>query len=137
MGGFTFALLLYLMLKYRSSDEEYENPDNIQVGVFPVERHNFKLELAWFAGPTVLVFYITWIAWQSLVAVWVDPVELKDRDQFEIHIEGVQWGWTFEYTESITTEDGTLIESGDVTFNESFMLKNKNNTAIGKVLQKS
>ena len=118
VGGFTFALLLYLIVKFRSTDEVFENPDNIQVGVFPVERHNLKLEVAWFAGPTVLVLYITWIAWQSMIAVWVDPVELKDRDQFEVHVNGVQWGWDFTYTEEITTEDGTVLSADDVSLGE-------------------
>ena len=73
VGVFTFALLLYLIIRFREISPNDASPENLTPGTFPKERDNLTLELTWFIVPTILVLYLTFIAWQSMITVWVDP----------------------------------------------------------------
>ena len=44
---------------YRSKDGENPNVDNLEVGVFPAQNDNLKLELAWTIVPFILIVYLT------------------------------------------------------------------------------
>ena len=48
---FTFGWLYHHSFFYRSEDGENPNIDNLEVGVFPVENDDLKLELAWTIVP--------------------------------------------------------------------------------------
>tara|TARA_B100000902_G_C27282823_1_gene902793 strand:- start:282 stop:995 length:714 start_codon:yes stop_codon:yes gene_type:complete len=108
VGFFTFGILLYLVIRFREINPDEASPDDITPGVFPKERDNLTLELAWFIGPTILVLYLTFIAWQSMISVWVDPyAEENAEDSFDITIEAYQWGWNFYYHDNITLANET------------------------------
>ena len=101
VGVFTFGLLLVLIVRFRSKTDDAEVMDDIKPGVFPRERDNLTLELTWFIVPSILVFYLTFIAWQSMVTVWMDPYEIDDEGAFDVTIEAYQWGWNFYYDDDL------------------------------------
>jgi len=113
VGIFTFVLMMYLVIRFKEISPEDPKLDGIAPGVFPKERDNLTLELTWFIVPTILVLYLTFIAWQSMITVWVDPyTEENPNDTFEITIEAYQWGWNFYYHDAI--EITTMDENGTV-----------------------
>ena len=112
VGIFTFILLLYLVIRFREESPNDPKLDGIKPGVFPKERDNLTLELTWFIVPTILVLYLTFIAWQSMITVWVDPYsEELAEESFDITIEAYQWGWNFYYHDEIVV----LNETGNLT----------------------
>ena len=112
VGIFTFILLLYLVIRFREESPDDPKLDGIKPGVFPKERDNLTLELTWFIVPTILVLYLTFIAWQSMITVWVDPYsEELAEESFDITIEAYQWGWNFYYHDEIVV----LNETGNLT----------------------
>lgn len=135
VGVLTFALLIFLVIRFREISPKEKSPDDIVPGVFPKERDNLTLELTWFIVPTILVLYLTFIAWQSMISVWVDPYsEENNADDFEITMEAYQWGWNFYYHDDIeffdpdsgnstyfTTPAGTEIKNGTLTLGELYL----------------
>ena len=105
---FTFGWLFTAMLRYRDGVEpDTTGIDHIEVGAFPVDRHNTKLEAMFYILPTILVVWLTVLALGSNTAVWNPDTE----DSFEIQINAYQWYFEFEYTEPLTWEDtGTGID---------------------------
>ena len=102
VGIFTFGWLFMAILRYRDGVEpDTTELDHIEVGAFPVDRHNTALEAAFYILPTILVVWLTVLALASNSAVW-DPDEEKT---FEININAYQWYFEFEYTEQLTWED--------------------------------
>lgn len=99
---FTFGWLFTAMLRYRDGVEpDTTGIDHIEVGAFPVDRHNTKLEAMFYILPTILVVWLTVLALGSNTAVWNPDTE----DSFEIQINAYQWYFEFEYTEPLTWED--------------------------------
>ena len=120
VGGFTFIWLYHHSLWYRSDeDEEWDNKDAIEVGVFPKEYDNFKLEVTWTVIPFLLIVYLALISWGPLDAVWDSTEaggygdECADGEYSNltwsqndgryiaecyhvIYIEAYQWGWNFD-----------------------------------------
>lgn len=118
VGIFTFILLIYLVIRFREVSPDDSNIDSIAPGVFPKERDNLTLELTWFIVPTILVLYLTFIAWQSMITVWVDPYSEEGADNaFDITIEAYQWGWNFYYHDEILILNETVNETGVTTVN--------------------
>ena len=105
---FAFGWLFTAMLRYRDGVEpDTTGIDHIEVGAFPVDRHNTKLEAMFYILPTILVVWLTVLALGSNTAVWNPDTE----DSFEIQINAYQWYFEFEYTEPLTWEDtGTGID---------------------------
>ena len=102
VGIFTFCWLFTAILRYRDGVEpDTTELDHIEVGAFPVDRHNTALEAAFYVLPTILVVWLTILALGSNTAVW-DP---DTEDSFEININAYQWYFEFEYTEPLTWED--------------------------------
>lgn len=102
VGIFTFGWLFTAILRYRDGVEpDTTELDHIEVGAFPVDRHNTALEAAFYILPTILVVWLTVLALASNSAVW-DPDE---ENTFEININAYQWYFEFEYTEQLTWED--------------------------------
>lgn len=117
VGLFTFTWLLIAILRYRDGIEP-SGKEEIKVGTFPKERHHFDLELAWFVGPTILVIWVTILAFGSMNIVWGEVQKLQeDPDTFTVEVNGLQWYWDFYYHDELTWED---MDTGhDVTWNDS------------------
>ncbi len=117
VGLFTFAWLLIAILRYRDGIEP-AGKEEIKVGTFPKERHHFDLELAWFVGPTILVIWVTILAFGSMNIVWGEVQKLQeDENTFTVEVNGLQWYWDFYYHSELTWED---MDTGhDVTWNET------------------
>jgi heme/copper-type cytochrome/quinol oxidase subunit 2 len=117
VGVFTFAWLIIAILRYRDGvDPEADKVDVLTVGTFPKDRHHFDLELAWFVGPTILVVWVTILAFGSMNIVWGEVQNLQtDDDSFTVEVNGLQWYWDFYYQDALTWED---VDTGhDVTWN--------------------
>ena len=104
VGLFTFGWMFIAMLRYRDGVEPVENLEkyHIEVGSFPVDSHNTKLEIAFYVIPTILVVWLTMIALASNTAVWTIPA---DEDTFNVDVVGKQWFWEFHYQDDLTWED--------------------------------
>ena len=119
VGLFTFGWLFHHSFWYVSSEgEKYDNPDKIEVGVFPRHNDDMKLEVAWTILPFILIVYLTYISWAPLDAVWTSADGGMHGDECEegqssnnfldsnsgavvsecyhiIEITGKQWVWSF------------------------------------------
>ena len=130
VGIFTFGWMFIAMLRYRDGVEPVENMEkyHIEVGSFPVDSHNTKLEVLFYVLPTIIVVWLTMMALASNTAVWtVDD----DAETFDIQVVGKQWFWEFHYTESLTWEDpGTGI---DVEWGGDMLMVHAHNTAATNV----
>ena len=103
VGIFTFGWMFLAMLRYREGVEpDTTHIDHIEVGSFPVDRHNTKVEIFFYVLPTVIVAWLLVLALSSNTAVWVIPEESEAHD---MKIVGKQWFWEFEYKDSLTWED--------------------------------
>lgn len=113
VGIFTFGWMFIAMLRYRDGVEPVENLEkyHIEVGSFPVDSHNTKLEVAFYVLPTILVVWLTMIALASNTAVWTIP---SDEDTFNVDIVGKQWFWEFHYQDALTWEDDPSATHVDV-----------------------
>ncbi len=119
VGGIAFGWLYHHSYFYRSEDGESPNVDNLEVGVFPKDYDNLKLEVTWTVLPFILIVYLTYISWAPLDAVWSETgpdgyhgsecVEGGSSDNYidddgyvrsdcywEIGITGQQWFWEFD-----------------------------------------
>ena len=105
---FTFGWLFTALLRYRDGVEpDTTDVDHIEVGAFPIERHNTALEAMFYIVPTILVVWLTILALGSNTAVWNPNTE----DSFEINVNAYQWYFEFDYAEQLTWEDtGTGID---------------------------
>jgi heme/copper-type cytochrome/quinol oxidase subunit 2 len=100
----TFGWLFTAILRYREGVEPDTTAlDHIEVGAFPVDRHNTKLELAFYILPTILVVWLTVMALGSNSAVW--NYDDTDEETFPITVNAYQWYFEFVYEESLTWED--------------------------------
>ena len=103
VGIFAFSWMIIAVLRYRDGIVPNTNPDKIEVGTFPLDRHNAKLEFAWFLGPTILIMWVTYIAFGSMNLVWgAYPAE---DEAFNVTVTGYQWFWNMEYDDPLTYED--------------------------------
>ena len=104
VGILTFGWMFIAMLRYRDGVEPVENMEkyHIEVGSFPVDSHNTKLEVMFYVLPTILVVWLTMMALASNTAAWTIP---DDENTFNVDIVGKQWFWEFHYQEDLTWED--------------------------------
>ena len=101
---FTFGWLFTAILRYRDGVEpDTTNLDHIEVGAFPVDRHNTTLELMFYIVPTFLVVWLTVMALGSNAAVW--NYDDTDEKTFDITVNAYQWYFEFVYEESLEWED--------------------------------
>jgi heme/copper-type cytochrome/quinol oxidase subunit 2 len=118
------------MLRYRDGVEPVENMDkyHIEVGSFPVDSHNTKLEVLFYVLPTIIVVWLTMMALASNTAVWTLD---ENEESFDIQIVGKQWFWEFHYTEALTWEDpGTDI---DVDWTGNMLMVHAHNTTATNI----
>ena len=131
VGIFTFAWLLIAILRYRDGIEP-AGKEELKVGVFPKERHNFDLEFAWFIGPTILVMWVTFLAFGSMNIVWGEVQNLQEEDAFTVEVNGLQWYWDFYYQSELTWEDDTTHHN--VTWNETGLTIEANDSATSATI---
>ena len=82
-------------IRFREVSPDDSNIDSIAPEYFrKKEIIYFRVNLVY--RSTILVLYLTFIAWQSMITVWVDPYSEEGADDaFDITIEAYQWGWNF------------------------------------------
>lgn len=119
VGAIAFGWLYHHSFFYRSNDGESPNVDNLEVGVFPIDYDNLRLEVAWVILPSLLIVWLTYISWAPLDAVWSQTgpdgyhgsecSEGESSDNYvdddgyvysacyhEISIVGQQWFWNMD-----------------------------------------
>ena len=119
VAAIAFGWLYHHSFFYRSNDGESPNVDNIEVGVFPREYDNLRLEVTWTVLPFILIVWLTYISWAPLDAVWSQTgpdgyhgsecAEGESSDNYvdddgyvysacyhEISILGQQWFWNID-----------------------------------------
>lgn len=119
VGAIAFGWLYHHSFFYRSNDGESPNIDNLEVGVFPIDYDNLRLEVAWVILPSLLIVWLTYISWAPLDAVWSQTgpdgyhgsecAEGESSDNYvdddgyvysacyhEISIVGQQWFWNID-----------------------------------------
>ena len=119
VAAIAFGWLYHHSFFYRSNDGESPNVDNLEVGVFPIDYDNLRLEVAWVILPSLLIVWLTYISWAPLDAVWSQTgpdgyhgsecSEGESSDNYvdddgyvysacyhEISIVGQQWFWNMD-----------------------------------------
>jgi len=119
VAAIAFGWLYHHSFFYRSNDGESPNVDNLEVGVFPIDYDNLRLEVAWVILPSLLIVWLTYISWAPLDAVWSQTgpdgyhgsecSEGESSDNYvdddgyvysacyhEISIVGQQWFWNID-----------------------------------------
>ena len=121
VGIFTFGWMFLAMIRYRDGVEPVENMEkyHIEVGSFPVDSHNTKLEVMFYVLPTLLVVWLTMMALASNTAVWTIP---QDEDTFNVDVVGKQWFWEFHYNDQLTWEDDPRVTRIDVNWTGGMLM---------------
>jgi len=121
VGIFTFGWMFLAMIRYRDGVEPVENMEkyHIEVGSFPVDSHNTKLEVMFYVLPTILVVWLTMMALASNTAVWTIP---QDEDTFNVDVVGKQWFWEFHYQDQLTWEDDPRVTHIDVNWTGGMLM---------------
>ena len=138
VGVFTFGWLYHHSVTYRSKDgEELPNVDEIEVGVFPKENDDLRLEVAWTILPFILIVYLTYISWAPIDSVWTSTEGGAHGYECEagyysnnvmdsengfvtsdcyhiLEVTGKQWAWTFECNPDVEVTDRTYELSNDI-----------------------
>ena len=125
VGAIAFGWLYHHSYFYRSEDGESPNIDNLEVGVFPKDYDNLRLEVTWTVLPFILIVWLTYISWAPLDAVWSEtgpdgyhgsvcedgessnnwidhdgsegaPDAVRSYCYHDIGITGQQWFWEFD-----------------------------------------
>ncbi len=120
VGIFTFGWMFLAILRYRDGVEpDTTHLDHIEVGSFPVDRHNTPVEVMFYILPTLIVAWLVVLALASNTAVWqIDP---NDEEAHHMEIIGKQWFWEFKYTDSLTWEDDPALTNIDVNWSGTTM----------------
>ena len=129
VGIITFGVLFYAMLRYRDGVEpDTTGKDHIEVGSFPVDRHNTRLEIAFYVIPTLLVVWLTVLATSSSTIIWDIP---NEDEAFDVEVVGKQWFWEFNYVEELTWEDDPRITHVNVEwFSSSLTIDTLGSSAV-------
>ena len=79
------GLIAWSILRYRDKDGSGEEPPQVHT--------NLKLEILWFAIPTVIVAVLFFLSMDRLGAVNDEEAD----PGVTVSVEGFQWGWRFTY----------------------------------------
>ena len=136
VGAIAFGWLYHHSYFYRSEDGESPNVDDLEVGVFPKDYDNLRLEVTWTVLPFILIVWLTYISWAPLDSVWSQTGpdgyhgsecgegessnNYIDGDGYvrsscyhDLGITGQQWFWEFdcyELSEDICSTDYATVE---------------------------
>ncbi len=131
VGIFAFIWLFVAVLRFREGIEP-AGKEELKVGTFPKDRHNFKLEMAWFIGPTILVLWVTYLAFGSMNLVWTNMPD--PDDSFTIEVNGVQWDWEYRYQDHMTWEDMSSVH--DVSWvGDNLTITTSDSTATQAIIE--
>ncbi len=90
-----FVWLGYNLIMFKHKEGDPEPKDALKAGVFPHERGNVKIELAWTIAPLILVIWLTYISLAPLNYLWDVPDE--DQTDLVVEVNAEQWYWSFTY----------------------------------------
>ena len=116
VGLLVIAWLFYNLVYFRRNDGDPDPKDALKAGVFPHERGNTTIELAWTIAPLILVTWLTIISLAPLNYLWDVPEE--DETDLTIEVLAVQWQWIFEMPSNYTmpsefTKCGGVYQEGN------------------------
>ena len=92
VGLLVAAWMTYNLIYFRHADGDPDHDDALKAGVFPHERGNPKIEIAWTIAPLILVSWLTLISLGPLDYMW--DVDGQEAD-ITIEVEASQWWWSF------------------------------------------
>jgi len=98
VGLLVFVWLGYNIIMFKHKDGDPEPKDALKAGVFPHERGDVKIELAWTIAPLILVIWLTFISLAPLNYLWDVPDE--DETDLVVEVTSAQWYWSFSYDEN-------------------------------------
>lgn len=98
VGILVIAWLAYNLVFFRHKEGDPEPKDGLKVGVFPSERGNVKIELAWTIAPLILVIWLTFLSLAPLNYMW-DVPDAEDTD-LTIEVTAKRFSWGFNYPSS-------------------------------------
>ena len=84
--------MIYNLIYFRHTEGDPDHKDALKAGVFPHERGNAKIEIAWTIAPLILVSWLTFISLAPLDYLW--DVDGQEED-LTIEVEAGQWYWQF------------------------------------------
>ena len=93
VGLLVAAWMAYNLIYFRHADGDPDHDDALKAGVFPHERGNPKIEIAWTIAPLILVSWLTLISLGPLDYMW--DVDGQEAD-ITIEVVASQWWWSFE-----------------------------------------
>ncbi|HIF36815.1 MAG TPA: cytochrome c oxidase subunit II [Marine Group III euryarchaeote] len=93
VGLLVIIWLAYNLVYYRHNDGDPDPKDVLKLGVFPKERGNTMIELAWTIAPLLLVTWLTIISLAPLNYLW----DVPDENETDLTVEVIasQWQWKF------------------------------------------
>ena len=94
VGLLVVAWLGYNLI-FRHKEGDPQPKDALKAGVFPHERGNVKIELAWTIAPLILVSWLTFLSLAPLNYMWDIP-DTEDAD-VTVDVTAGSWYWGFEY----------------------------------------
>jgi len=95
VGVLVIAWLGYTLVFFRHKEGDPEPEDALKVGVFPHERGNVKVELAWTIAPLILVAWLTFLSLAPLNYMW-DVPDIEETD-LTIEVTAGRFFWGFTY----------------------------------------
>jgi len=98
------GLLLTFVVRYRRRRRE-RFQDGVQI------HGSTKLEVAWTAGPVLILFAIGTFVFLALPGI-TDPPEARASDELEIRVEGRQFYWQYEYPNGVVAVDRLRAPAG-------------------------
>lgn len=84
--------MIYNLIYFRRADGDPEHEDALKAGVFPHERGNAKIEIAWTIAPLILVSWLTLISLAPLDYLW--DVDGQEED-ITIEVTAGRFYWSF------------------------------------------
>ena len=92
VGLLVSVWLIYILIYFRHTDGDPDHEDSLKAGVFPHERGNARIEIAWTIAPLVLVSWLTLISLGPLDYMW--DIDGQEAD-ITIEVTAGQWFWSF------------------------------------------
>ncbi len=98
VGVLVFVWMTYNLIMFKHKEGDPEHKDALKVGVFPHERGDPRIEIAWTIAPLILVIWLTYISLAPLNYLW----DVPDEEETDLVVEVVagQWYWSFSYEDN-------------------------------------